>query len=264
MFAMGVLLVGHRATAGDVKACVRAAEASQELRDHGSYLRARQELVTCSNEGCPQQIRTDCTTWLNELDRTTPSVIVHAKGPKSEDLVEVAVSLDGTQLVPRLDGKAILVDPGAHTFRFETAGHPAVEQKVLVNVGEKLRILDVAFAKTADKPASPPESPAGPPTVAWVLGGVAVVAIGTSAVFGITGLSKRSDLYSDPCSDTNTCSQSDVDSVKTRFLVADVAGGIGIVSAVVAGYFFITAPKAASVGVNILPGGGAIRWGGTF
>ena len=58
--------------------------------------------------------------------------------------------------------------------------------------------------------------------------------------------------------------QSDVDSVKTKFIIADIAGGIGIVSAVVAGYFFVTAPKSTSVGVNLLPGGGTIRWGGAF
>ncbi len=266
MLAMGALLASQHAFAGDVKACVKAAETSQELRDHGSYIRARQELLTCSNEGCPQQIRTDCTNWLNELDRTTPSIIVHAKSPKGEDLAEVVVSMDGAQLVPRLDGKAILVDPGAHTFRYETAGATAVEQKVVVNVGEKLRILDVAFGAPAKPEAPPPPPPekTGVPTMTWVLGGVAIVAIGTSAIFGIAGLSKRSDLYADPCSDSNTCSQSEVDSVKTKFLVADIAGGIGIASAVVAGYFFLTAPKSTSVGVNLLPGGGAIRWGGAF
>lgn len=269
-----LLLSSAHAHATDIKACIKSAEASQDLRDKGQYLRARQELLTCSNEGCPAQVRSDCLSWLAELDRQAPSVVVHPKGPKGDDLVDVAVFLDGEKLVPRLDGKPILVDPGAHTFRYETQGFAPVEQKILVNAGEKMRVLDVKFGDAAVTKTTQPEPPhdkptsGGPPTMAWVLGGVAVVALGTSAVFGISGLSKRSELWDDACSTTKTCSQSDVDGVKTKFLIADVAGAVGIVSAAVATYLFVSAPKAGSssttVGVGLVPGGGAVRWGGAF
>jgi hypothetical protein len=102
---------------------------------------------------------------------------------------------------------------------------------------------------------------------AWVFAGIAVVAFGTEAYFGLSGLSDRSNLENG-CGKTQTCNPSDVDSVRTKFTVADIALAVGIVSAGLSAYFFLThhadASQSAHVDFAPLPGGGAATLGGRF
>ena len=43
---------------------------------------------------------------------------VHARDAKGEDLTEVRLTIDGETVAERLDGRALTLDPGTHTFRF--------------------------------------------------------------------------------------------------------------------------------------------------
>jgi hypothetical protein len=103
-----------------------------------------------------------------------------------------------------------------------------------------------------------------------VLAGTAAVAFGTEAYFGITGLSDRSALQAQPCARTASCSASSVQSIRTKFTVADVALGVGVVSAVLSAYLLVTQdapaqkPETRHVDLAPLPGGGAALVGGVF
>ena len=57
----------------------------------------------------------------------------------------MTVSVDGETLVRKLDGKSLPIDPGPHTFKFETAGAPPVVERALVKEGEKTRVITVTF-----------------------------------------------------------------------------------------------------------------------
>ena len=127
------------------------------------------------------------------------------------------------------------------------------------------------------EPAPPPgrTAAAAVPTGVWVFGGLAVVAFGTEAFFGISGLSQRSSLYSQPCAKTATCNPDDVTSVRTKFTVADIGLGVGLVSAGLAAYLYFTrgsasaSPKAddshtSRFDVAPTPGGAAATWRLTF
>jgi hypothetical protein len=63
----------------------------------------------------------------------------------------------------------------------------------------------------------------------WVLAGVGVVALGSFGYFGISGHARASDLK-DGCGQTKTCDPADVDSARSKYLVADVSLGIGVVA----------------------------------
>jgi hypothetical protein len=283
--AASVLAVSPGAAADDKAQCLSASDQAQSLRDDGKYGKAREAFATCAREACPMIVRRDCMKWLADLEQSWPSVVVGAKDDKGADLVQVKVLVDGALLVSRLDGNPTPVDPGEHVFRFEAVGYPPVEQRVVVRAGEKSRLLAVQFAPST--PAPPTEGVAPPPGAApadhrtsqgtrasaWVFGGLAVAAFGTEAFFGLSGLSDRSHLKSQPCAQTASCSQSSVDSIRTKFTVADIALGVGLVSAAISAYLFIAAPRepaaaapapASALDVRPVPGGATMAVSGRF
>jgi hypothetical protein len=270
------------ARADDKQQCLSASDQGQSLRDEGKYRRAREAFTTCSRPVCPTIVQHDCVKWLADLEATSPSVVVNAKDDKGNDLTAVKVTVDGAALASTLDGRPVLVDPGEHSFRYETDGFPPVEDRVVIHSGEKSRVLTVQFGTPAAPGASnaaggpaaaggeaPKSGGSGSPSSAWVFAGIAVVAFGTEAYFGLSGLSDRSNLENG-CGKTQSCAPSDVDSVRTKFTVADIALAVGLVSAGLSAYFFITqhhgsdAQQSAHVDFTPLPGGGAATLGGRF
>ncbi len=281
-----VALFASRAGADDKTQCLAASDQGQQLRDDGKYRRAREAFAACARDVCPTLVRRDCVKWLADLEQSSPSIVVGAKDDKGADLANVTVLVDGTPLVTKLDGKPTMVDPGAHVLRFETPGYPSVEQRIMVHAGEKSRLLAVQFG-TPPPPATAPATPAAaPPTgappsdqaqtpqgirsSAWVFGGLAVVAFATEAYFGLSGLSDRSSLKAQACARSATCPQASVDSIRTKFTVADIALGVGLASAAISAYLFIAPPSqtvpthAASVDVVPVPGGAAMSVAGRF
>src|SRR4051812_35283843 len=102
------------ARADDKAACVAASTKGQTLRDEGKLLRARDELLACAKDSCPDIVRGYCAQWLGEVDKRLASVVIRARGSKGEDLVDVRVTMDGNPLVTKLEGRSISIDPGEH------------------------------------------------------------------------------------------------------------------------------------------------------
>jgi hypothetical protein len=269
------------ASAADEKQqCLNASDQGQQLRDDGKYRRAREAFTTCSRDVCPAIVRRDCVKWLAEVEQSWPSIVVGAKDDKGSDLVDVNVLVDNVSIASHLDGKPIPVDPGEHTLRFETSGFPALEQKVVVHAGEKSRLVAVQFGSppstsstTGPSNGSTTEAPhggGGSRASAWVFAGIAAAAFGAEAYFGLSGLSDRNNLKQ-TCGTTSTCSQSSVDSIKTKFTIADIALGVGVVSTAISVYLFVApqasqAPAASSAAFDVapVPGGAEMTVGGRF
>ena len=149
----------------------------------------------------------------------------------------------------KLDGKPVLVDSGEHTFKFESRDGAVKEEKVLLRAAEKARPIIVTFASTPPPPPpSPPSGDGGGSIVLpLALAGVAVIGIGSFAIFGITGKGDVDDLQK--CKPN--CKQADVDSARTKLIIADISLGVGLVAGAVAAYLFITRPKVeAKVSTN--------------
>ena len=258
--AFAVSFLPRSAAADEKEACVAASDQAQTLRDEGKFKAARAQMVTCARDVCPGIVRRDCEKWLSDLDATQPTVVLGARDTKGSDVVGAHVFLDGVQIADHLDGKPIPIDPGEHTFRYETAGAAPVEQRAVVRVGEKNRILTavlmplaagatparVAVVTPTDKPSEPEPAPStggGAPVAAIVFGSVAVLAAGSFAYFGITGRSDVNNLR-DTCAPN--CLQSDVDSAHSKLIVADVSLGVGVVSLAAAAFFFFRHSSSAS------------------
>ena len=48
-------------------------------RRSGKLLAARAALLACSREICPDAVRGDCVDWLEDVNRSVPSVVVTAR-----------------------------------------------------------------------------------------------------------------------------------------------------------------------------------------
>jgi hypothetical protein len=256
---IAALLADRPAAADEVEACATASEKGQELRDQGKLRAARELFVTCAAAECPAIVQRDCTAWLASVDEKLPSVALHARDRRGRDLTEVRVTIDGEVVAERLDGRALVLDPGAHTFRFAAAGAPEVEQKLLLREGEKGRLVDVVLG--------PPEAPKPPkieerrfsiPAASWVLGAVALGGFGALAGFGVSAKSAVDDMRA---SCAPGCAPERVDAARRDMILANVGLGVGVAAlgaAVVIAAVHDSAPPAkpaAAAWISAGPGG---------
>lgn len=255
--ASALLLASASAHAGgERQACMTAAEQAQSLRDSGKYGDARKQLLVCVRDVCPAFVKKDCTEWLSQLESVAPSVVFGAK-VGSRDLVDVRVLVDGKLALEKLEGTPVTIDPGPHTFKFEWANQTREEQ-VVVSAGQKGRNIVATFGSTEASAASttPAAPAAGSPVAAspaaekpgrgslvpaLVVGGVGVIALGSFAIFAISGKSEKSDLEA---SCKPRCASDDVDGTRTKFIVADVSLGVGLVALGVSTYMILKRSKA--------------------
>ncbi len=287
VLAEGVAFAGP----DDREQCAASAEQAQQLRDEGKYRRAREQMLICARDVCPGPIKSDCGKWLTELDRDAPTVVFGARDGKGADVLDVKVSMDGSLIQERLDGKPVLVDSGEHVFKFESKDGAVKEERVLVRAAEKARPIIATFPGAAVPDKDPNKEPGGAGPVIGdgreggegsivpplVVGGIGVVALGSFAIFGIGGKNDVDDLQK--CKPS--CDEKDVDSARTKLIIADISLGVGVVALGVAAYMFITRPtvdtnkvqtnvaakkKDTSIRFDARPlaGGGYAGIGGTF
>lgn len=228
-----VLAAAPRAIADVKSECIDASEAAQNLRDDGKYRLAREKLLTCAREACPDPVEQECLAWLATLDRDAPSLVFAARDTRGHDTTSVRVLLDGHLVAESLDGRPLLVDPGEHTARFEIPDAPAIEQQIIVRVGERNRVVAVTFERKtpAPKPSAPPQAQKTeqPFALPLIIGGVGIASLGAFGYFGWTGKSEIDDLRA-TCGKTHGCDQSRVDAADRKLLIGDVFLGVGVVS----------------------------------
>jgi hypothetical protein len=230
--------------------CLQAHESAQLLRLDTKLVEAKRALAVCSREGCPNAVRADCTEWLSQVNASTPSVVLAATSERGDEN-RARVSLDGAELTQELDGKAIELDPGPHTFRFELAPYPPVEQRLVLREGEHERSVAVRFAN--EEPPPKPPMPSAPPVgamsrpaerpVPWItyaLGGATLAAIGSATTFGLIALNRRSDKLA---SCAPLCSERDKRDVERPALAADVSVIIALVAGGATIYTYWTRPQ---------------------
>ncbi len=202
---------------------------------------------------------------IEELKPQIPTIIFDAKDASGADLSAVKITMDGEVLTERLEGTALAVDPGEHTFTFETADRPPVTRTLMVLQTQKDRREVVTFgaATPQPSPASAPQPvsvtplPAAPEekglgmgtqkVLALVAGGVGVVGVGLGTAFGVMALSQKSDAHN-ACPATSCPTQDGLNKWNTAGTTGDVStvgfivGGAGLVGAAV---LWFTAPRSS-------------------
>jgi hypothetical protein len=210
-FGTAVLLSASIAGA-DVDACVAASQQSLTLRHQGKLHDALQQLATCSDPRCPDEVKAECTRRMEGVRGAMPTLVLAAKDGAGNDLYAVRVTMDGAPLLAALDGRALSIDPGEHSFTFETAGQPPLDKKLVLREGDKERQETVVLgpAPAVVPPASAP-SPA--PSSSWstnktmalASAGVGLVGVALGVVFGAYAKSSQ-NLETTNCSSATSCS----------------------------------------------------------
>jgi hypothetical protein len=240
--------------------CINANEAAQALRSAGKLRDARDKLTLCVAATCPGPVRDDCSERLSELQKALPTVVFAVRSAGGADVSLVRVKMDGALLTAKLDGRAIPLDPGPHSFVFEARGFAPFETTLLIREGEKDRHeaialpVDAEIQAPAPPPALPPSEPsatagAGPApstvlppetpsshgstTRALSFGalGLGVAGVAVGSIFGGLALQDKQALDRD-CKGGKACppsAQSDINLLHSNGTIANVAFGVGIV-----------------------------------
>ncbi|HET7538451.1 MAG TPA: hypothetical protein VFK05_01220 [Polyangiaceae bacterium] len=251
-------LLAHASTASAAPGkdeCVDANAQAQDLRRDGKLLSAREALRVCVNEICPKLVREDCSKRLDELTSVVPSVVFAAKDSTGRDLSAVVVTMDGKPLADHLDGAALEMDPGSHSFGFTTEGLPTVTRELLIREGERGRHETVLFGAAAVEQPPPPEPKSADATrasdsgadgsgstsgstqriVAWTALGLGAAGIVVGSVFGLKSISKHDDAKAcaATCPDLPSYeANEDARKFGTISTVAFVVGAVGVASGV--------------------------------
>lgn len=262
-------LAGHSARADDKSVCLSAVAQAQTLRDAHRLVEAREQFRICGRAQCPMVVQGDCATWLSELERILPTVVLSAKDGAGHELVDATVSVDGKVIASRLDGHAVSVDPGLRTFRFERPDGTSATQQALVKEGEKARGIAVVLGGAPPSPPAPvaPLPPAEPPaagheasgapgspasaspmrSIGWIVGGVGIVGLGVATGIALDAKSKDSAAANEP----GMARQVDSHNAAQEGNLATIVFGIGAAAVATGAVLWILSPSAStSVGTN--------------
>ena len=231
--------------------CLAANEAAIALGNQTRLRDERAKLLVCAATSCPTDVRAECARRVGELNVAIPTIVFEARDAAGKDLAAVRVTVDGELLAERLAGTALSIDPGTHTFAFETSGQPRVEKELLIREGEKDRRERVAFGIVAPVAVASREGAAAvvvaPETAtslglgsqrigALVAAGVGVVGIGLGVGFGLAAWSKH-DAANSACPTSQCAAQHGVDlwnqshTAGNVSTVAFIVGGVGLAGA---------------------------------
>jgi hypothetical protein len=202
-------------------------------------------------------IRKNCVQGLEDAKRALPTVVfsIHEGG---NEISDVEILCDDKTLTRMLDGEPIPVEPGLRNFTFNVPGLVPLERQVIIHQGEHNRIIKVELGRSPESIPSPPPSPSAiaestlsakpnPPlaesspsslahALPYGLAGVGALGIWGSVVFAMLGTNQKGDLERS-CSPF--CQTGQVDSAKTKYILADTCLGVGLVSLGVATYLLV-------------------------
>jgi hypothetical protein len=240
---------------------------AQRQRRAKQLIEAKAAMRECALSECPTMVQQDCLQWIQSIDDQTPSIVfsIEADG---KPVTGAKVTIDNRE-VDASAGIAVPLNPGPH--RYVVSNPPYEPQSGSLNVleGQRYRVFSVRFEQP--KPATPQPLPLPlvrtetvrpVPLGTWVLLGVGVAGAGAFAGMGLTGKAQEEDLK-DVCSPN--CTDHDTQSMRSLYLGADIAAGVGAAALIAAGVVFLTRPsyeRQVAVGISPLPGGfqTAVTW----
>jgi hypothetical protein len=127
------------------QACVAAYNKAQE-RAKSAHLRdAREFLSKCARAQCGSFLQQECTHLYTQLETDIPSVVPLVADETGAPHALVEVRMDGELLTSKLDGHALLVDPGKHEFTFSTDLGVFAKKKIMIVQGQRNRPISAVL-----------------------------------------------------------------------------------------------------------------------
>lgn len=208
------------------EACLSSYEQTQRLRKGGKLIEAQEQAILCGSESCPAALRGECVTWLDEIRRLVPSVVVSVQGEDGCGVADARVRVDGSPRATSIDGRPIVLDPGEHLVRVEATGARPLEQHVVIAQGDHDHRVDFSYAPPGASCSSKAPKTGSLSPLTYAVAGVGLATLVVGAGFEVSGLLQESTL-----SDCKPrCSPPAVDDMQRTFLVGDVlvVGGVAL------------------------------------
>jgi len=269
--------------------CFKASEAAVSSISEKKFRAALAQRIACAASRCPGSIRKECEREVERITGLIPTLLFDAKDRRGRDLSEVRVIMDGELIVEKLQGLAVQVDPGQHSFEFQTEGEEPLSLQLLVHEAEKQRRVPIRFGPPEPAEPAPVVLPVAPvvaaPAVsakldeesnhglgtqrslALVAGGVGLVGVAVGTVFGLRSMSKHNEAERacpGECSDSSGAELwSDARANGTVSTIAFAVGGATLAGGVV---LWLTAPNqsAGDGGLKFAVGPGSVAMTGTW
>jgi hypothetical protein len=234
--------------------CLAASDASLKLGNEHKLRAERAQLLVCAAQSCPADIRKECLARVDEVNAQIPTIVFSAKEPTGADLSAVKLSIDGEVLAERLEGTALAVDPGEHTFTFEATGQPRLSKKFVVVEGQKDRRELISLGAPTEGAAAAAAATAAPPefwttrrTIGVATGGVGAAGVVLGSVFGLLASSKwtssKSECPAAGCAN-HAAAVTDHDSASSMATVSTVAFAAGGIALAAGAVLFFTGGKS--------------------
>jgi hypothetical protein len=276
LVAASVVSSGGSASAADPTTadCLAASDASLKSGNEHKLRTERAQLLVCAATSCPADIRKECVRRVDDVNAAIPTIIFEAKDGSGKDLSAVKVTMDGELLAERLEGTALSIDPGEHTFVFETAGQPPLSKQFVIRESQKERRESIVIGPVvasdvggaSDKGAEGASGLGTQRILAIVAGGVGVVGLGLGGVFGVMAMSKKSDaknMCPDQCANQSGVNAwSDAKSAGNISTIAFIAGGVALAGG--AALWFTAKPASNGPRAQVGVGPGSIQLKGTW
>jgi hypothetical protein len=248
----------HAADPG-VAECLAASSASIKAGDEHRRRAERAELLVCARATCPAAIRQECLRRIDEVNALIPTIVFDVRAAGGRTLSAVKVTMDGEVIAQQLDGGALSVEAGEHTFVFESAGHPPLKVQLAIRESEKARREFVQFGAAPSRPVDSSRvegvnSSASKPglvpqqVLAIVAAGVGGIGLGLGTGFGLSAMSKK-DHAEELCPEDKCANPEGSEAWTDAGAAGDlstlffVVGGVGIAGAVA---LWFTVPSAES------------------
>jgi hypothetical protein len=215
------------------RACIEAHAEGQVERAAGHLLRAREHFLACAAEPCPPMIRKECADLKDALVPFVPSIVLLAQDTRAQRFEGARATIDGNRSIAVGDGAPIELDPGVHRIEVVLADGRRQAFDLSLREAERSRRVVATFAAPqAPKPSEPSGN-----ELAYVLGGVGLLALGTWGAFAWDGRSRQAELEScaPSCSD-----RSEVNAMRRSYLIADVLLGVSVVTLGSSAYLLIS------------------------
>jgi hypothetical protein len=223
--------------AATLASCVSAYENVQTAMKRGQLAAAREQVRVCLDGSCSRTLRSDCATWLTEIDTRQPSLVVGYQDARGTSRSDVVVFVDGLRVAKSLNGSGLAIDPGPHVVRIEPTAEKPMEERRVFQDG---KVETMNFMRAPIAVAAPRQAPERPiPATAWTAFGVAALGAVSFATFAIWGRLGQNTL--DGC--RPDCPGDDVSGVRTRYTVADVSLGVTFVGLAAATLFYLFRPN---------------------
>lgn len=254
--ALGTAFAAPPSTA---QACVEASEVGQQAQQANSLKAARAAFTRCADSACPPVVASQCTRWLDEVIAATPSVVMVVR-VGGLDQAHAEVRLDGQPWLENLTGLPEEVEPGPHRLTVRVQDQ-VQEQTLIVNVGEKHRVLVFRFDPAPVLSPVPPVSELtatarpGLSAAPWVVSGGALLAWGSFAVLGLVGRGRLDSLLKAPCASTKTCAPAQVTEIRGFFVGADLSAAVAVAATVASVILWWKGAEAPAVSLSPTVGG---------